>query len=32
MLVDREGMWCRVLAARYGIERGWRIRDGVEGL
>ncbi|GAU10201.1 hypothetical protein TSUD_420190, partial [Trifolium subterraneum] len=27
MLVDREGLWFRVLAARYGVERG-RIRDG----
>ncbi|GAU36155.1 hypothetical protein TSUD_275140 [Trifolium subterraneum] len=27
MLVDREGLWFRVLAARYGIERG-RLRDG----
>ncbi|GAU39751.1 hypothetical protein TSUD_219940 [Trifolium subterraneum] len=26
MLVDREGMWFRVLAARYGMERG-RLRD-----
>ncbi|PNX70048.1 receptor-like kinase, partial [Trifolium pratense] len=22
MLVDREGMWFRVLTARYGVERG----------
>ncbi|GAU49521.1 hypothetical protein TSUD_407540 [Trifolium subterraneum] len=27
LLVDREGLWCRVLAARYGVERG-RLRDG----
>ncbi|GAU32997.1 hypothetical protein TSUD_358640 [Trifolium subterraneum] len=27
MLVDREGLWFRVLAARYGVERG-RLRDG----
>ncbi|CAJ2657308.1 unnamed protein product [Trifolium pratense] len=27
MLVDREGLWFRVLAARYGIEGG-RLRDG----
>ncbi|CAJ2630083.1 unnamed protein product [Trifolium pratense] len=27
MLVDNEGMWFRVLAARYGMERG-RLRDG----
>ncbi|GAU42012.1 hypothetical protein TSUD_236790 [Trifolium subterraneum] len=27
MLVDREGLWFRVLAARYGMERG-RLRDG----
>ncbi|PNX63110.1 cysteine-rich receptor-like protein kinase, partial [Trifolium pratense] len=27
MLVDREGLWFRVLAARYGIEEG-RLRDG----
>ncbi|MCI93416.1 putative non-LTR retroelement reverse transcriptase related, partial [Trifolium medium] len=27
MLVDREGQWFRVLAARYGMERG-RLRDG----
>ncbi|MCI73145.1 hypothetical protein A2U01_0094409, partial [Trifolium medium] len=27
MLVDREGMWFRVLAARYGVEDG-RLRDG----
>ncbi|GAU19481.1 hypothetical protein TSUD_77250 [Trifolium subterraneum] len=27
MLVDREGLWFRVLVARYGMERG-RIRDG----
>ncbi|GAU10297.1 hypothetical protein TSUD_420400, partial [Trifolium subterraneum] len=27
MLVDREGLWFRVLTARYGIERG-RLREG----
>jgi hypothetical protein len=27
MLVDRGGMWFRVLAARYGVERG-RLREG----
>ncbi|GAU22845.1 hypothetical protein TSUD_282120 [Trifolium subterraneum] len=27
MLVDREGLWFRVLAARYGVERG-RLREG----
>ncbi|PNX66523.1 hypothetical protein L195_g063091, partial [Trifolium pratense] len=27
MLVDRDGLWFRVLAARYGIE-GDRLRDG----
>jgi hypothetical protein len=27
MLVDREGLWFRVLAARYGVEGG-RLRDG----
>jgi hypothetical protein len=27
MLVDREGLWFRVLAARYGLERG-RLREG----
>ncbi|MCI40586.1 hypothetical protein A2U01_0061819, partial [Trifolium medium] len=27
MLVDREGLWFRVLAARYGVESG-RLRDG----
>ncbi|GAU41139.1 hypothetical protein TSUD_288280 [Trifolium subterraneum] len=27
MLVDREGLWFRVLIARYGIERG-RLREG----
>ncbi|MCI34288.1 putative non-LTR retroelement reverse transcriptase related protein, partial [Trifolium medium] len=27
MLVDREGLWFRVLAARYGVERG-RLRGG----
>ncbi|GAU11649.1 hypothetical protein TSUD_334620 [Trifolium subterraneum] len=27
MLVDREGLWYRVLVARYGVERG-RLRDG----
>ncbi|GAU25531.1 hypothetical protein TSUD_280160 [Trifolium subterraneum] len=27
MLVDREGLWYRVLEARYGVERG-RLRDG----
>ncbi|GAU16302.1 hypothetical protein TSUD_299340 [Trifolium subterraneum] len=27
LLVDREGLWYRVLAARYGVERG-RLRDG----
>ncbi|GAU38822.1 hypothetical protein TSUD_356730 [Trifolium subterraneum] len=27
MLVDREGLWFRVLAARYGLERS-RLRDG----
>ncbi|GAU41424.1 hypothetical protein TSUD_26040 [Trifolium subterraneum] len=27
MLVDREGLWFRVLTARYGVERG-RLRDG----
>ncbi|GAU45353.1 hypothetical protein TSUD_84760 [Trifolium subterraneum] len=27
MLVDREGMWFRVLAARYGVDGG-RLRDG----
>ncbi|PNX64609.1 alpha-1,6-xylosyltransferase, partial [Trifolium pratense] len=27
MLVDREGMWFRVLAAWYGLERG-RLRAG----
>ncbi|MCI55151.1 hypothetical protein A2U01_0076401, partial [Trifolium medium] len=27
MLVDREGLWFRVLAARYGVERG-RFREG----
>ncbi|GAU38071.1 hypothetical protein TSUD_318650 [Trifolium subterraneum] len=27
MLVDREGLWFRVLAARYGVERG-RVREG----
>ncbi|GAU10913.1 hypothetical protein TSUD_426570, partial [Trifolium subterraneum] len=27
MLVDREGLWFRVLAARYGVERG-RLRVG----
>ncbi|GAU39043.1 hypothetical protein TSUD_59990 [Trifolium subterraneum] len=27
MLVDREGLWFSVLAARYGVERG-RLRDG----
>ncbi|CAJ2666972.1 unnamed protein product [Trifolium pratense] len=27
MLVDREGMWFRVLAARYGVDRE-RLRDG----
>ncbi|MCI31402.1 receptor-like kinase, partial [Trifolium medium] len=27
MLVDREGMWFRVLAAQYGVEGG-RLRDG----
>ncbi|GAU22735.1 hypothetical protein TSUD_138600, partial [Trifolium subterraneum] len=27
MLVDREGLWSRVLAARYGVEDG-RLRDG----
>ncbi|GAU10918.1 hypothetical protein TSUD_426580, partial [Trifolium subterraneum] len=27
MLVDREGLWFRVLAGRYGIER-WHLRDG----
>ncbi|GAU10775.1 hypothetical protein TSUD_426480, partial [Trifolium subterraneum] len=26
MLVDREGLWFRVLAARYGVEKG-RLRD-----
>ncbi|MCI30191.1 receptor-like kinase, partial [Trifolium medium] len=26
MLVDREGLWFRVLAARYGVEGG-RLRD-----
>ncbi|MCI32032.1 receptor-like kinase, partial [Trifolium medium] len=27
MLEDREGLWFRVLAARYGVERG-RLRAG----
>ncbi|PNX60369.1 kinesin-like protein, partial [Trifolium pratense] len=27
MLVDKEGLWFRVLAARYGLEGG-RLRDG----
>ncbi|MCI67353.1 receptor-like kinase, partial [Trifolium medium] len=27
MLVDRDGLWFRVLAARYGVEGG-RLRDG----
>ncbi|MCI84938.1 receptor-like kinase, partial [Trifolium medium] len=27
LLVDRERMWFRVLATRYGVERG-RLRDG----
>ncbi|MCI90673.1 alpha-1 6-xylosyltransferase, partial [Trifolium medium] len=27
MLVDREGLWFRVLAARYGVEGG-RLREG----
>ncbi|GAU24512.1 hypothetical protein TSUD_156240 [Trifolium subterraneum] len=27
MLVDREGLWYRVLVARYGVDRG-RLRDG----
>ncbi|GAU10924.1 hypothetical protein TSUD_426660, partial [Trifolium subterraneum] len=27
MLVDKEGLWFRVLAARYGVERG-RLREG----
>jgi hypothetical protein len=27
MLVDRAGLWYRVLVARYGVERG-RVRDG----
>jgi hypothetical protein len=27
MLVDRGGLWFRVLTARYGVERG-RLRDG----
>jgi hypothetical protein len=27
MLVDREGLWYRVLVARYGVEGG-RMRDG----
>ncbi|GAU10927.1 hypothetical protein TSUD_426970, partial [Trifolium subterraneum] len=30
MLVDREGLWFRVLAARYGVEGG-RLRDGGRG-
>ena len=28
MLVDREGFWFKVLAARYGVEVG-RLRTGV---
>jgi hypothetical protein len=27
MLVDKEGLWFRVLAARYGVDGG-RIREG----
>ncbi|GAU35620.1 hypothetical protein TSUD_30370 [Trifolium subterraneum] len=30
MLVNREGLWFRVLVARYGMERG-RLRDGGRG-
>ncbi|PNX64254.1 hypothetical protein L195_g062026, partial [Trifolium pratense] len=28
MLVDREGLWFRVLAARYGVEGGGSLRVG----
>ncbi|GAU11399.1 hypothetical protein TSUD_343900 [Trifolium subterraneum] len=31
MLVDREGLWFRVLAARYGIERGRLCVGGLRG-
>ncbi|GAU51777.1 hypothetical protein TSUD_415630, partial [Trifolium subterraneum] len=31
MLVDREGLWFRVLAARYGVERGSLCAGGTRG-
>ncbi|GAU40500.1 hypothetical protein TSUD_189820 [Trifolium subterraneum] len=31
MLVDREGLWFRVLATRYGVERGHLCAEGTRG-